>query len=382
MKQCTTNLIPENIAPIGAKRIAVLDSSNKEVGKIPLGRLARPTESPLYSFCALADVHVHDTKYPTSTEDFRRALLYAEENCAFTCIAGDLTDQGINDDFLLHYQPTIEGVKPTKPIYAIAGNHENYSTVSKNWLESYTGYPLYYSLGVDKNGICVDLDKEETPKEYNSTVKDVFIMVGHYGGYHDENKNWLASEFVSAEELKWLYNTLELNQNKRCFVFCHVLPHKHGVGDPNNLYSSDPTKPLLWDVADGGIGQTFIDLLRHYKNAILFHGHTHTRLDLQELDPKANYSNADGYRSIHIPSLAVPRDAAGSGTALQKADAESEGYIVDVYDGYIVLNGRDFVGGDEDGHWIPLGTYKIDTTLQNVEAGTFADSTGLLSGKE
>lgn len=361
MSKCTTNLIPENIAPAGAKRITVHDSGGKLVGIIPLGHLARPTAEPLYRFMALSDAHVLDS---TGAEDLRRALLYAEEspNVAFTCISGDLVASGTNDEFLLHYKPIIDGVKPTKPIYAIAGNHENYSTISYPWLETYTGHPLYYSF---------------------THGNDVFIMVGHYGGYAGDGIGWLSSEFVSQEELQWLYETLEANRNKRCFVFCHALPHAHGVGDPCDLYSSDPTKPLLWDVNDGGIGTAFISLLRHYKNTILFHGHTHTMLELQNIDPKANYSSADGYKSVHIPSLAVPRrkDPDGSPKPLENQPAESEGYVVDVYDGYIVLNGRDFIGGDGDGHWISLGTYRIDTPLQSVEAGTFEDSTGLIQAK-
>jgi hypothetical protein len=129
-----------------------------------------------------------------------------------------------------------------------------------------------------------------------------------------------------------------------------------------------------------GIGKAVIDLLRHYKNTILFHGHSHTMLGLQEDDPKANYSDVDGYRSVHIPSLAVPRDEVNS--ALKDVSAESEGYVVDVYDGYIVLNGRDFIGGDRDGHWISLGTYRIDTPLPPLylgECGVTTDDNLLLT---
>jgi hypothetical protein len=204
---------------------------------------------------------------------------------------------------------------------------------------------------------------------------DVFIMVGHYGGWYDDNIGWHADETWSHEELQWLYETLEANRNKRCFVFTHVLPHEHRVGNPNNLYVT-AGKPLLWYINDGGIGEAFISLLRHYKNTILFHGHSHTRFWLQELDAKANYSDADGYRSVHIPSLSVPRDP--NGTKLTDVYAESEGYIVDVYDDYIILNGRDFIDNDADGHILPIATYKIDTTLQIIEANTFVDNTGTI----
>ena len=98
---------------------------------------------------------------------------------------------------------------------------------------------------------------------------------------------------------------------------------------------------------------------------------------MQEIDKKANYSENVGYRSVHIPSLSVPRDLSDGATTY--IYAESEGYIVDVYDDYIILNGRDFIDNDNDGNIIPIATYKIDTTLVNVDANTFVDSTGTIT---
>jgi hypothetical protein len=75
--------------------------------------------------------------------------------------------------------------------------------------------------------------------------------------------------------------------------------------------------------------------------------------------------------------LATPRDKV-DGT-LSSVYAESEGYIVDVYDNYIILNGRDFIDNDMDGNIIPIATYKVDTTLIEIEANTFRDSTGIIN---
>lgn len=346
------HFIPQNTAPKGAKRIGVYDNAGKRVASIPLGRLAPTEENKQYSFCALADVHI---TRDTANTDFQRALAYANANCDFTCIAGDLVENGSVESQLATYKSIVNTYSPDKPVYAITGNHEHYSNYSKGYLQNYTGQPLYYSF---------------------TKGNDVFIMVGHYGGYAGDGIGWLSSETWSVEELQWLYETLEANRNKRCFVFTHVLPHEHYVGNPNNLYIT-AGKPALWYTNDGGIGQAFMSLLRHYKNTILFHGHSHIRFWLQELDEKANYSNADGYRSVHIPSLSVPRDP--NGTKLTDVYAESEGYIVDVYENYIVLNGRDFIDNDKDGNILPIATYKIDTTLVNIAAGTFTDNTGTIT---
>ena len=72
----------------------------------------------------------------------------------------------------------------------------------------------------------------------------------------------------------------------------------------------------------------------------------------------------------------MPRDLAEE--ALVNVYAESEGYIVDVYDNCIVLNARDFIDNADDGHWLPIATYKIDTPLQTIPAGTFVDGTGTI----
>ena len=351
-----THFIKENIAPVGATKIGVYDSNGKKVCTIPLGRLKPPAQQKQYSFLALSDIHL---TYDTANADFQRALIFAESNCDFTCICGDLTStgsitEGATNEMSL-YKSIVTNYAKTKPVYAISGNHEtSYGTyVTDDRIQPYTGNGLYYSF---------------------TKGNDVFIMLGYYGAYHETNGGWRYDEFLSVEELQWLYETLEANRNKRCLIFEHVLPHEHGTGNANGLYKS----ALIWRTTDSGIGQAFMSLLKHYKNIVFFHGHSHIRFWLQELDEKANYSSADGYRSIHIPSLSVPRDLSTDGMTLETIYAESEGYIVDVYDDCIILNGRDFIDNDADGHWLPIATYKIDTTLQTIEANTFTDSTGTI----
>lgn len=332
-----SRFIAENIAPKNAKNI-IVKHDNAVIRKIGLGNLAPPQKNKLYSFLALADIHI---TYDTANADFQRALTYAEDSdCAFTCIAGDLTASG-TDSELTTYKNVVDTYATTKPVYAISGNHEaTNEAIAFDRMTPYTGYPLYYSF------------------TYND---DVYIMAGCY--------RWAAEPF-SDDEVQWIYETLEAHRNKRCFVFTHVFPWG-GSGNANGLYTLN-----IWTSTKGTV---FENLMRHYKNTVLFHGHSHLRFKLQELDKTANYSDSKGYRSIHIPSLSVPRDNVdGSITAIY---AESEGYIVDIYDDYIILNGRDFIDNNSDGHIIPIATYKIDTRLVYVPAGTFTDSTGTINTK-
>lgn len=349
MSKKFTHFIKENVAPKGTKQIGVYNENGEKVGVIPLGFLSPPKENKLYSFCAVSDVHV---TYNTGSEDFQRALTYVENNdIDFTVVNGDLTGNG-NDEQMTQYKNLVSTYAKTKPVYALGGNHETVQRyMTSERIQKYTGNTMNY---------------------YIEKGDDVFIFVSHWGAYGGDGIGWKSSEFISREELQWLYETLEANRNKRCFVFNHVYPYEDRVGDACRYYDG-----RYWLTTDGGIGEAFINLLKHYKNTVLFHGHSHLRFYLQELDEKANYSSTVGYRSVHIPSLSVPRDSVDGTTSY--IYAESEGYIVDVYDNYIILNGRDFIDNEKDGHEIPIATYKIDTTLVGVKANTFVDSTGTIT---
>lgn len=327
-----TDFIPENVALPNTRRIGIYNSNGNRVGFVPLATLTPPSMGQKqYSFGALSDVHI---VYQTASSDFQKALTYLNEteDVVFTCICGDLTDNGTAEQ-LAQYKAVVDAYSPDTPVYAMAGNHEAYST-QPTLLEQYTGKPLYYSF------------------EHGN---DVFIMCGCY--------SWSNDGVFTQPYLQWIYETLEANRNKRCFIFEHVMPWGDS-GNPGGLYS--------FDMFSGTKGSVFQSLLKHYKNTVLFHGHSHTKFSLQRVDEKANYSCALGYRSVHIPSLAVPRDIAGS--SLSDIYADSEGYVVDVYENGIHLRGRDFVKGE----FLPIASYWLDTTLQTVEAGTYRDSTGTI----
>ena len=338
-----TNLIKQNIAPSNVNKIALFNSTGNKIGTIPLGSLKRPDiGEKLYSFGVLSDVHI---TYETAETDFKNALNYLNkiEKVNFICICGDLISQGVPEQ-LSKYKNIVD-THSTTPIYAISGNHESYDInwaqnsedTVKNLIETYTEKPLYYSY---------------------TYGDDVFIMVGI--------KSDIEGKLFNVDELQWLYETLENNRNKRCFVFEHVRP-QDGCGNAYGIYAND-----IW----GGTEATlFENLMRHYKNAHLFHGHSHLKLPLQTKDNLANIDKLFGGWSIHIPSLAVPRTGDSSGVSSKKeVYAESEGYIIDVYNKHIIIRGMDFIKNEA----IPLGTYCLDTELSTIEANTFVDITNTL----
>ena len=337
------HFIPQNTAPKGATGIGVYNASGKKVYTIPLGRMTPPNKQPKYSFGLVSDIHLWSTNtstYSNSNTKFDNALSYFEsENCAFCVISGDLTITGfylspddtpanayLDEGQFAAYKAICD--KHTIPVYELCGNHESYysKAIANNLalLETYTGKgELSYAV---------------------THGNDVFILCGqNYGG-----------SVMSDADFTWLDETLEANKDKRCFVFVHPYIEEDS-GD-----AMDVRENSIFDYWGTAKTTAFINLLQRYNNAILFHGHSHMKFECQELDVNANYTERNGFKSVHVPSSTSPRyvvfDQATNQYKAAADSAGSQGYIVDVYDDCIVLNGTDFVNEVP----VPLGVYKIN----------------------
>ena len=358
-----TDFIPQNVAPLGSRRIGIYDANGNRVGQIPLGSLTPPNpKEKLYSFGNVADIHLNDElpEYSTSVGDFQTALVYFNEveNTAFTAAVGDVTVNRTKREFEL-LRNSVAQYSPNSDVHAIPGNHDAPSNDNTVTAESsiiglkdedlipYTGRGLYYSF---------------------THGDDVFIFVGEWA--------WSYIWPFSIAEMQWLYNTLEENRNRRCFVFQHLLSFD-GSGNP--YPGTGPTTDILGGENTSRFsnipGRIFLSLMRHYKNCIWFHAHSHTAFECQMDNPMANYDQHYGIHSVHIPSLAVTRTWDAEKSSYVKHDeGASQGYIVDVYPSGIHLRGRDFVRGE----FLPIASYWLDTTLQVIPAGTYTDSTGTI----
>lgn len=342
--------IPENTAPKGAKRIVVYNANGEKVCGIPLGRLTPVMKEKLYSFGLISDMHLYkgETVWLGNTK-FDNVLTYLDStDCVFCAHCGDITQTGLyNEGDKVNLAPEQFAKykeicdKHTIPVYGICGNHENYVVPITNnltELRHYTGTDLYYTI--EQGG-------------------DLFIFIGQPS----------YKEVMGDDALQWLQTTLATNKNRRCFVFIHSYIEEDS-GD-----AVDYRENSVFD--DWGTTKTnaFMDIMRQYQNTILFHGHSHMKFECQEYDDNANYTKRNGFKSLHVPSVGKPRDINLTTGETPEDNSGSQGYIVDVYNDCIVLNGIDLIKNVP----VPLGVYKIDTTLQTVEAGTFTDGTGTIT---
>lgn len=332
-----SDFIPENVAPVGVRRIGIYNAKGNRVGQIPLGNLVnKEAGQKLYSFGVLSDIHIGES---TANEDYTRALAWLSPKVDFICECGDLIHGGADKSAAQIEEYKSCRASATVPVYAISGNHDGaYVSNIESVISTYSGNPLYYTV---------------------NHGNDVFIFAG--------NVSSTTGQLFTKEELQWLYETLEANRNKRCFLFQHVRPND-GCGNALGIYTYD-----VW----GGTEQTvFESLLRHYKNIVFFHGHSHLKFYLQQYSDIANVENQFGCWSVHVPSLAVPRDTSSVvNPSIVNVYADSEGYVVDVYENGIHLRGRDFVKGV----FLPIASYWLDTTLRTIPAGTYTDSTGTIT---
>lgn len=326
------NFIPQNTALKGVKNIGLYDSHGNKLKTIPLGNLALKANSDkLYTFGALSDVHL---PYNTGPEDFARALNYFNniEKVNFICISGDMGSTGVDSEWA-NFKAHVDTHSPNTPVHISAGNHDaGQGNKSYDYPIPYTGKPLYYSF---------------------TQGDDVFIMFGL--------TSWNNPQF-SNESLQWLYETLEENRNKRCFVFQHMMRKGH-AGDASGRYP--------WDGLDNTNGKVFLSLMEHYKNVLWFHGHSHCEFEQQDTLalPNSNYDRVFGCHSIHVPSCCMTRNESNS-----YDQEDSEGYVVDVYRNGIHLRGRDFVAEK----FLPVASYWIDTTLVEISEKSYVDNRGVI----
>lgn len=335
MKKVNMNFIAQNVAPIDTKQVTIFDSDGNLVATLPLGGLTPKHQGEKkYSFGALSDIHLPYAAQNAST-DFQEALTYLNNvaNVDFICISGDMSDKGTDAEWL-DYKNHVDMYSPNTPVHLSAGNHDASPGLTYNYPIKYTGNPLYYSF--NQGG-------------------DVFIMFGMSA--------WSSTPFT-REALQWLYDILEENKDKRCFVFQHMM-RLDGCGNAHGLYG--------WDGLNNTHGKVFLSLMEHYKNVIWFHGHSHTPFRLQSTQPTpiANYDRLHGCHSVHIPSLAVPR----YGNSDDIFDAE--GYVVDVYENGIHLRGIDFI----EKEFVPIASYWIDTTPVKILEGSYVDIRGVITKK-
>ena len=318
------NAIPENATKI----IAIKDGKVASTVDIPENKIISDTKR--FCFGALSDIHLDGdgTDDSLSASDLSKFIRYFEENNAVAiCNSGDITNDGHDYDVeaLLSIMATTD-----IPFYTARGNHDNAQECS--------GLDNDLYLSIEPNGNL-----------FMKTINDeIFIFCGIVS-----SSAGLSSIFTQ-NQISELATLLETYKNKRVFLFEHVF-----VGGTGNIYG-------LYDgvgMNTGGNAGVFRKLMATYRNVILFTGHSHLDFNLQRLGEHANAAvrSDDLCHRVHIPSASKPRRNDESTEDISdntyKYNAGGLGYLVDVYDDFIILKGVDIIKDKI----LPYATYRIDT---------------------
>ena len=392
MRYVYSHLIPENVAPQGATRIVTMETEKgedgkktpvKEVSSIPYSRfggLTRPTGEPLYSFGLVSDCHTYLTltgaqgNWKGNTK-LDNALAFFENfekmGCKFVIGCGDFTQVGFyrknegkeditlddgrvmspgavwyDESNMVEYNRII--AKHSIPVFEIFGNHESmYKPITNDLARAkeLTGIPATaYTVSSDEDSDEI-VGTKVRPNRHADVGEDLFILCGQS----------TYDEVMSNEDFTWLGNILQANEARRCFVVIHSYMEGDS-GDADNRRENS-----IFDTWSKTA--EFVQLLGRYPNVILFHGHSHMKYEHQAVDSIANYATVKGYKSVHVPSLGLPRKIDPSQPANKDTpndDTASQGSVVDTYPDCIVLNAME-LGTTGVPSVEVLGTLKINT---------------------
>ncbi len=299
---------------IATSNIDTFETMANNILNIPVMNTVQYGEK-LYTFGALSDIHHNDGNNWNAKEDAQRAYsILKERGCEFIASAGDLIFNGTSSEFT-EFKSTKDSYLGL-PFYSCLGNHDGNNEVT--W-KNYTDCDFLYE--VEKHG-------------------DIFLFIDVWNTYKDDVINWLSSKFVQ-------------HSNKRIFIFMHYpLPNTAGL-KTGQYYGFSSTSTLASGIRE---------LLNNNKNAIVFTGHTHYRFNVQNDYPNINIYNNNGNMAytIHIPSLAYPRDTDGN-----ELTEFSEGYVVEVYEKGVILKGIDFV----ENKFLDYAQYNLNVAPTQTDFG-------------
>ena len=323
------------IIPEGADRIRVY-TANKNDNTLStqyVEAMLGETETfkvkgePLHTFAVVSDTHVVNDDNHDWTKKFKNMLKDVSENIGVegVFINGDMVNtasgSSTTPDKASGEYAKLQSIKsevcPDMPIYMAIGNHDlwpvgfnntSFQTMEQMFCQN-TMLPdgshpssFFYDFWIDNNH---------------------FVFVGDSG--RDPNYLWL-----NETALNWLDTTIAsgYDEGKNTFIFMHQSIPNTVAGSLTDFSQGDATVENAYEIRQ---------ILKKYPDAMMFSSHSH-----YDLDSVGNAYNADpNYPTVFNTSSVANPYSARKGAVT----GGSEGYIMEIYDDFILLKGRDFTNG-------------------------------------
>ena len=320
------------IIPSGATKLLIY-SENSSTGELSeefisvditstIGELGTPNGA----FFAISDVHIGSANGAKHFKLMLNEAIKLYPNGAPIFVAGDVTDNGYESQYIQLmelYDEVMEqnGADGSKyPLFLAIGNHDYPSAQT---------YFLAYATLPDGS-------------HPTDTCYDFWLNGYHYIFLGGDNANGLNATFTE-ETLAWLDETLaECRDTSRpTFIFLH-----------QPLY--DTVSGSLPGEGWNGVTNedAFKAVISKYPEIIMFNGHTHW-----EMNSVGNIFEGTDELPIHIFNCASISYLWSGFNAIKGEELYgSHGYAVELYNGKILVKGRDFVNGE----WISSAQYLIE----------------------
>ncbi len=336
--------------PAGAtKLIAVKEnstnlsvSSASAVFNIPSGKQTK--SELLYTFGSISDPQLANDgygsgSYPHDETHLAKALeTLAKREVDFTVLSGDVVnDQNGAQTYAAEferYQRILADSSYAAPIYEANGNHDVATYWDKNGNYYNNNAPFIKATGLDSKKETINAGKPYF-EVTEPTTGDHFIFMALEGGFYT-NK---GTQFSKAQ-LDWLEGLLKKynNDGKNIFIIEHANVGGWGSGDKL-------TTPYYYDLAlvkSNSDVSRFVKLMETYKDCVIITGHTHLQLEAKDSwVGQYNYSDNNGTSAVMIHNSAIGgvRKLINGKIDRSAQLGLSEGYIVEVYEDYILFNG-------------------------------------------
>lgn len=344
--------------PYEARKLAVFESSNPYLKNVPdiskaVDIIDLPKSKRLdlgdsnFTMAATSDVHInYETLNFGSKKKWVDLLdFFGKKNANYLIVTGDMTgDTNLDEE----YQYYIDSIKnsdiPLENVYEAIGNHGNTPTQIE--------YFTKYTSGSD------EIHPFKGSAYYHVVVENnVFIfMAQELNGPSDS----AVYDNFSKTQIDWLEGLLGQygNTDKNVFITIHSPFLNFGPGDRHNgtytkMITFKETYPQTMRLKG---------LLQKYKDAIVLSGHTHLTYYEGE-----NYSNEnDSFaRMIHVSSGTQTSSYNYGDKMISDTDGRtnnspyygSEGYLIEIFDDYILFTGYNI----STGKIIPAGHILLPT---------------------
>ncbi|ULL15862.1 metallophosphoesterase [Paenibacillus sp. H1-7] len=300
---------------------------------------AQPAAKPLLSFHVLSDIHFQawDKRSQVKLQAALNDLNTMSPDADALIFNGDLTNGRQSD-----YDKLNELLKRTvhpEAVYSTIGNHEFYQAwydAKGSWNEA--GFPNGETEQASI-GRFLQFTKESSIYYEKEIGGYPFLFLGSEQ-YRQSDAGNSEDAYLSDSQLEWLKQSLKKHgaSRKPIFVFLHQ-PLPDTVAGSSCCVNN---RAVIQH-------QQLKNILSAYPQVIFFTGHTHW--ELKHPDTLVQ----DRFVMLNSSSVEQPWTVGEDGGERMLSPEASEGLHVEVYDGKVIIQGRDF----HSQRWIPEAQYII-----------------------